>query len=739
MSKKFTLCTLALLVPTALATAATTKTDVPASTTTKQKTNGTEVMVVIGSTLDQQQQTLEVPRSMTVIHDKHLQNSMAQQISDVLRQTPSISTSDNSRPLAGGINIRGFGNERIHLNVDGVNYQQYSDGTGKSSYFNPLDIDPGIVRAVEITRGADGIAKGSGAIGGQVQVITKGGFDYTAGETGSGAILRGAYGNNPELRQYGGSVFNADKDAAQALHLTRRSFGEIKLNLPDQDGSFRGQQKAVNNDSHSDEVRLKLEQRDLLGDWTSDTQYSEAEITGLPFNNNDSYADQAMVETEQSSRFSQSLSHQYQGKADWQNLKSRLFYQRFERERSQQGQILLGANKYLFDNIDQFNDQSYGLALEQQLQHQLGDFSSRLTSFLQYEHNSFDDKLQDQLKNVQQHYYGDSQGDNIAAGSRFDADWSDWLSAETGLRYDNYRRTSDLYQTFGENKDADWSANVGLTLRPTSWLRLYSRWNQGFRGPNLRELYKKDEWRCHRPTKICYSEPQPDLVAEQSDTLETGIGLVFQQLPYADQLLLKLNWFDTEVDNYIDTAPYMYRLVNGQKVFATPTQATHRDYSSKNIGQLRSRGLEFELTYRYQRLDLFANFSRVRMDVSGVPNFYLGTINPLRQPYENAPQDTANLGLNYQLSADFSMTVLSRHSRDMARLPQLYLDRQLDGKGSTLHNLYLSYQPAQGALQGWTVRAGVENLTDRTYAIWPDPESKTMPGRNWRLSSSYMF
>ncbi|TKL81447.1 TonB-dependent receptor, partial [Enterococcus faecium] len=85
-----------------------------------------------------------------------------------------ISTSDNSRPLAGGINIRGFGNERIHLNVDGVNYQQYSDGSGKSSYFNPLDIDPGMVRAVEITRGADGIAKGSGAIGGQVQVITKG-------------------------------------------------------------------------------------------------------------------------------------------------------------------------------------------------------------------------------------------------------------------------------------------------------------------------------------------------------------------------------------------------------------------------------------------------------------------------------------------------------------------------------------------------------------------------------------
>lgn len=103
------------------------------------------------------------------------------------------------------------------------------------------------------------------------------------------------------------------------------------------------------------------------------------------------------------------------------------------------------------------------------------------------------------------------------------------------------------------------------------------------------------------------------------------------------------------MQNHIDTAPYMYNIVNGQKVPASPTEATHRDYSSKNIGMLYSSGIEAELTYQYNSLDLFANYSKVKMDVEGMPNFYLGTIEDIRQPYNSAPQDKINLGISWQL------------------------------------------------------------------------------------------
>ncbi|WP_211085952.1 hypothetical protein [Shewanella oncorhynchi] len=90
------------------------------------------------------------------------------------------------------------------------------------------------------------------------------------------------------------------------------------------------------------------------------------------------------------------------------------------------------------------------------------------------------------------------------------------------------------------------------------------------------------------------------------------------------------------MQNYIDTAPYMYNIVDGQKVPASPTEATHRDYSSKNIGMLYSSGIE-------------AEYSKVKMNVEGMPNFYLCTIEDIRQPYNSTPQDKINLGISWQL------------------------------------------------------------------------------------------
>lgn len=699
----------------------------------------TEVLLVIGSRLDSMQQELEIPRSMTIITDKHLQNAITQELSDALRQTPSIATSNNSRPLAGQISIRGFGNERIHLDVDGVRYQQYSDGSATNAYLNPLDIDPSIVRAVEITRGADGIAQGSGAIGGQVRVVTKGGWDYTGGEAGLGGIVRAAYGDAPDLRQYGSTLFYADDSFAAALHSNRRRFGEMKVNLTDSSGELRGQTKRIKNDSQNDDLRLKLEHRQGHHYVSGHTQLTRNDVADLPFRNTDSWADQPLTETERSKRISQSLEYRYQGEQSWQNLQAQLYLQRFERDRLQQGEIILGELVYPFHNDDSFRDQNQGLKLSQQWFQQGQSWSGVLTSFLQMDRGQFRDHAYDHLSESTSTYYGRSKGSNWAAGMRYDADWSHWLSSEAGLRYDQYRRRSEQFEDAGVNSDGSWSSNLGVTIRPTEWLRFYSRYNESFRGPNLRELYKQDEWRCHRPTKICYSAPQPDLQAEKSRNLEVGTGLVFQQLAFADQLMLKLNWFQTEVRDFIDTAPFMYKLVDGEKVFASPLEATHRDYSSRNISKLESRGWEFELTYRYRQLGVFANYSRVRMDVTGIPNFFLGTIEERSQPYERAPQDSINLGLNWQLPAGFSLTTVSRLTRDMKRLPQLYLDRDMDGKGSQLHHMYLSYQPEYSGWDGLIVRLGIENLTNRSYALWPDPENQSMPGRNTRLSISYQF
>ncbi|MCT7944746.1 TonB-dependent receptor domain-containing protein [Shewanella septentrionalis] len=135
----------------------------------------------------------------------------------------------------------------------------------------------------------------------------------------------------------------------------------------------------------------------------------------------------------------------------------------------------------------------------------------------------------------------------------------------------------------------------------------------------------------------------------------------------------------------------MYNIVDGQKVPASPTEATHRDYSSKNIGMLYSSGIEAELTYQYNSLDLFANYSKVKMDVEGMPNFYLGTIEDIRQPYNSAPQDKINLGISWQLISALRLPWISSFAMDMTRLPEAQLKRGMDAEGYQLHSVYLTY------------------------------------------------
>lgn len=704
---------------------------------TAADTSSLEVIQVIGTRLNLQQKALEVPRSMTIVTDKYIQDTQASQLSDVLIQTPSISVTDNDRPLMGSLSIRGFGNERINLQVDGVTYKQYSDGSNSNGYISPLDLDPSIVKAVEITRGGDGIANGSGAIGGQIRVVTKGAWDYTSGGAGSGVLLRGGMGDADEMRRGGVSAYHASEELAIVLHANRRTFGDVKLNPRDSEGSLRGQTDKLDNKGQSDDLRLKVNMETAIGRFDSDTFYTESEISEIPFGNNTRWLDQALSESETSSRLSQSFGYHYLSDSPWLNMNARAYYQGYEKERDQLGKIVLGPNEYPFSKLDTFEDTSFGLSLSNAIEHRLGDLRGEALIFANLDRSQFEDQAMDRLTGQSSTYYGTSQGDTFAVGLRHEADYSTWLSTEAGMRFDSFSNESDHFPEFGKNSDKEWSANLGLTIRPTDWLRLYGRYNESFRGANLRELYKKDEWVCHRPSKACYSEPQPDLKPENSRNVEVGMGLVFKNLAFADQVLVKLNWFDTEVENYIDTAPYMYKLVDGQKVAASPAEATHRDYSSKNIGMLYSQGVELEMTYQYASWDMFANYSRVRMDVEGVPNFYLGTIEAERQAYTRAPQDKINIGISWQMLAELRMSWTASLGKDMTRLPMLYLKNDMDAKGYQLHNLYFTYQTPW--LESLELRAGVENMLDESYSMWPDDEDTSLPGRNYKLALSYHF
>lgn len=411
------------------------------------------------------------------------------------------------------------------------------------------------------------------------------------------------------------------------------------------------------------------------------------------------------------------------------------------------GYIEQGTNKINYDSNSEGQSTRKGIRLAN-LSTFEGAIKHKLAVELQYDAESFN---QSQWEDQQQStYYGNSDAQNWSISLIDQSEFFDErLLITAGLRFDAYERESDHFKQFDSNDDNELSSELGLTFKVTDYLNLYVKSAEAFRAPSLQELYKQDEWRCHIGGKICYSEPQPDLKPEDSDNLEMGFGLSWQNLPYADNLSFKAIYFDNEINNYIDNVPFMYYLdADGEKQLGSPGPkpangipvATHRDYSAKNIGKLLSHGIEIEAQYTFQAIDMYVGYSTINMDVEGMPNFFLGTIDYTQQPYAEAPADKITWNTNYQFTEQFNLGLQMLHYREQKRLSDTYLEYGYGTDTYTVYNLNAKYQ-ATGGLEGFIVRLGVDNLTDKRYLRAPATEA-TDPaelGRNYKVSLSYQF
>lgn len=126
-----------------------------------------DTIVVEGHALDQPGY-FDATHSSTTLTRERLERSQASNIMEVLQEIPGVSIEGG--PRAGGmkIDIRGFdSNEDVLIKIDGAtqNFERYRYGIG-------LSIDPELLKKVEVTRGAASITRGSGALGGVIEMET---------------------------------------------------------------------------------------------------------------------------------------------------------------------------------------------------------------------------------------------------------------------------------------------------------------------------------------------------------------------------------------------------------------------------------------------------------------------------------------------------------------------------------------------------------------------------------------
>lgn len=685
-----------------------------------------ELKTVVVETDSLQTAAFEAAKGQTVVNEEEIKMAQPLTLLESIDSVAGVNIENSQRPMTGDISIRGFTNERINLSVDNMDVTQFADGTSSVSRITALTVDPSLVKSFVVDKGGEGVDFGSGAIGGAITVETKTAKDYLSDGKTAGATVHTSGDSANHGGKLGLTAYGLWNDLDILGHVSKAHYGDVDT----------GKDEDIDNSSDSIDSRLKIGWESGNISIGSVTAYNSTEVGKIPYSA--AYADSPYAEEEQVKRFQQGFNIGVNN-GDWLNLTSNISYQNLKHDKAQRGSLILrNGSLYDLNYDDNFKDTKLSFDIANTMNHSLGSNTGELTAKLAYDRTTFDQKEFDYSDNTPVDYYGDSKGNNIALSLKEKINFGEKVTTDFGARYDHYKRSSSNYSSeYGDNKDSELSFNAGISVFPAEWLMVYGRYNEGYRAPNLRELYKKAEWSCHWPRKFCYNEPQPNLKPETSKNIEVGFGFNFDNTAFADRFTLKASVYRNNIDNYIATAPFMYRIVNGEKVFASPEEATHRDYSTKNIDKMKTRGAELEIFYQKGKFDADLAYSMTRMDTMGMPNFYLGMIERERQPYVDAPQDSLQLTLGYSPSEQLRFAATAKHRFNQKRLPALYLEYDYGEERSTTLDLAVQYKPK--FLGDTTINFSINNVTDRAYNIYPDSDGGEQPGRTFRLDIESRF
>jgi hemoglobin/transferrin/lactoferrin receptor protein len=165
-------------------------------------------VVISGSRSEQDPD--ELPMSIDVIHARDIEARQIQDIRDVAADLPNVTVprsparftigAQTGRDQNTGFNIRGLEGNRVLMLVDGIR-QPRSYVFPSESAIGRDYVDMGIIKRVEIVRGATSALYGSDGVGGLVNFITKDPSDYLGGDrTFGGSASVGYSGDDGGVR-----------------------------------------------------------------------------------------------------------------------------------------------------------------------------------------------------------------------------------------------------------------------------------------------------------------------------------------------------------------------------------------------------------------------------------------------------------------------------------------------------------------------------------------------------------
>lgn len=596
------------------------------------------------------------------IRRQALDKQMVSDESDLVRYDPGISVVEGGRSGSNGFTIRGVDKDRVAINVDGLaqaesrSSEAFQELFGAYGNFNANrnTSEPENFSEVTMTKGADSLKSGSGALGGAVNYKTKSASDYVSEEKPYHLGIKGGYiGRNSQ--KFSSITAAGTWLGLDALMVYTRRFGkETKNNSDAADtvitdnkqswspnagstnygsrGIARSKPDPQNWENISTLFKLgyNFNDQNRIG-WIYEDSRTDRTTTELSNMWAANWKGEALGDTRsrQDISYRKRIGFEYKNQLDkgpWDSLN--LHYDRQTIDMSTWTWDLPtdyasnGVNSdvyHMFRNIRQKNTQ-FGADAEKQI-----DFS-KLVWAMQYglggSQNDNDNRDHSYWVRLYDPKYQTSNNQELtmlvesSSKNRF-AYWNNTFQfgdssqyrLNAGLRYDNSSSKAKDNPNYtpairgqipylgSERKHSGFSYGLGLDWKFTPRLNLLAKYSTGFRAPT------SDETWLLFPHPDFYLKANPNLKAETAKNFELGLAgsgkagnFKFSGFQTRYRNFIELTYMGVSSDN--PNSPNYAPISDGTALVSSPV------WQNQNRSSAWAKGLEFNGTWNLDSIGL---------------------------------------------------------------------------------------------------------------------------------------
>ncbi len=632
---------------------------------------------------------LTAPAAISVRTREDLASEASRTFADLFEGIPGISIQGNARRITEAPNIRGFSDQQVVVRQDGGR-QNFNAAHGGRFF-----IDPDLVERIEVLRGANSAAFGSGALGGVVSLTTRSARDLVqAGKNFGGRYRVGYQSNGRDLTQ-SLSAFAAGERLDGIASVTMGGTGR-----PVRDGD------GAEIPNTEDTIRNGLVK---LG-WTPSAQ-SRWEVSWQRFDN-------SAAEPTNANALTGSLVDR---DTRWDGLRARFTHRPLGSELfdievlGYRNAVGVAEEMRVTPRRDETAFETLGIEATNTSRFRWSD-AVRFTLTTGVE--TYRDRQSGTRDGAARLQFPDADASYQAAFANGEVDVHDRILVTLGLRRDAWTLASDR---FPRRAEAATSPRATVGVLPFEGAFVWVGAARGFRVPSLTELYADGlhfQFMAGQGVQVLnWFRPDPMLGAERGRSLEAGFR------GGRGALALETACFQHTVAGYVDQLvvlsdpryPIGTDPVTGEAIIEGSTLNVPVD--------ARLRGCEASLGWERPRFRLRATGSL--LDTENLESGATLARAPANALHLMAAARAPRLDLEFGGRA--SLAGARTDTPDLVE----------DSSGYRVLDLFVRFSPDEGPLAGvdWTI--AVNNLTDEYFAVFPAVVPQ--PGRSLRVSLAYRY